>query len=163
MTEIGGGTTVKYFLLIISALVLVSTNAFAQTNQSTWVSDNQQAQFDSLRRSGLEALYNLDYDTAQRDFKEIARLYPNHAAGPQLLAARVWIKTLYETRRLQSSLYSSESFYSSGDDKVDPKIVEEFRNLTREARRRSEMPRERRPVGVPACMEAASIGAGFRR
>ena len=53
--------------------------------------------------------------------------------GYQLLAARLWIKTLYESRRLQASLYSSESFYSNGDDKVDPKIVTEFRNLTREA------------------------------
>ncbi|HKP47876.1 MAG TPA: hypothetical protein VJT50_14845, partial [Pyrinomonadaceae bacterium] len=72
-------------------------------------------------------------------FKEITRLYPTHAAGPQLLAARVWIKTLYESRRLQSSLYSSENFYSSGDDKVDPKIVNEFRGLTREAKRLSEV------------------------
>jgi len=151
LNEIGGGTTVKYFVsLIISALVLVSANAFAQTNQSGWVGDSEQAHFDSLRRSGLEALYNLDYDTAQRDFKEIGRLYPNHAAGPQLLAARVWIKTLYETRRLQSSLYSSESFYSSGDDKVDSKVVEEFRNLTREARRRSEMRLKQNPKDIEA-------------
>ena len=48
-----------------------------------------------------------------------------------MLAARLWIKTLYESRRLQSSLYSSQSFFSSGDDKVDPKILTEFRNLTR--------------------------------
>src|SRR5688572_9039988 len=96
---------VKYFVsLMISALVLMSPNAFGQTTQGAWVSDRERAQFDSLRRSGLEALYNLDYDKAQKDFKEIGRLYPNHAAGPQLLAARVWIKTLYETRRLQSSL-----------------------------------------------------------
>src|SRR6266536_5957956 len=61
------------------------------------------------------------------------------SAGPQLLAARLWIKTLYESRRLQSSLYSSESFYSSGDDKVDPKIISEFRNLTREAKRLAEV------------------------
>ena len=141
----------KYFVsLIISALVLVSANAFAQTNQSGWVADSERAQFDSLRRSGLEALYNLDYDTAQRDFKEMGRLYPNHAAGPQLLAARVWIKTLYETRRLQASLYSSASFYSSGDDKVDPKVVEEFRNLTREARRRSEMRLKQNPKDLDA-------------
>jgi hypothetical protein len=31
---------------------------------------------------------------------------------------------------LQVSLYSSESFYYNGDDKVDPKIVTEFRNFT---------------------------------
>ena len=151
LNEIGGVTTVKYFVsLMIFAFVLVSANASAQTNQAAWLSDNERPQFDSLRRSGLEALYNLDYEKAQRDFIEIGRLYPNHAAGPQLLAARVWIKTLYETRRLQSSLYSSESFYSSGDDKVDPKVVSEFRNLTREAKRRSEMRLKQNPKDIEA-------------
>jgi tetratricopeptide (TPR) repeat protein len=142
---------VKYFVcVLISACVVFSANAFAQSGPVGWMIDSDRAQFDSLRRSGLEALYNLDYDKAQKDFQEISRLYPAHAAGPQLLAARVWIKTLYETRRLQSSLYSSETFYSSGDDKVDPKIVEEFRNLTREAKRRSEMRLKQNPKDIEA-------------
>ena len=140
----------KCFVLMILTLVVFSSAVFCQTNQSPWLSDTEREQFDSLRRSGVEALYNLDYDKAQRDFKEIGRLFPTHAAGPQLLAARVWIKTLYETRRLQSSLYSSETFYSSGDDKVDPKIVAEFRNLTREAKRRSEMRLKQNPKDIEA-------------
>lgn len=140
----------KNFVLMIFVLVVFSSTVLAQTNQGSWVTDSEREQFDSLRRSGVEALYNLDYDKAQKDFKEIGRLFPNHAAGPQLLAARVWIKALYETRRLQSSLYSSETFYSSGDDKVDPKIVGEFRNLTREAQRRSEMQLKQNPKDIEA-------------
>ncbi len=128
----------KYLVSIIFIASLTASVAFGQTSTNPWIGDADRAQFEALRRSGIEALYNLDYDKAQKDFKEIARLYPTHAAGPQLLAARVWIKTLYESRRLQSSLYSSESFYSSGDDKVDPKVVNEFRTLTREAKRLSE-------------------------
>ena len=122
--------------LIVLLLLLVTVAVAAQQPQTNPASDN--AKLDSLRKSGVEALYNLDYEKAQKDFKEIVQLYPNHPAGPQLLAARVWIKTLYESRRLQSTLYSSESFYSSGDDKVDPKVITEFRNLTREARRLAE-------------------------
>ncbi len=149
---------VKYFILIFAAvLVLTSTVAIAQTAQPAPASsvngsmtDGERAQFDSLRRGGLEALYNLDYDKAQKDFKELIRLYPNHPAGPQLLAARVWVKTLYESRRLQSSLYSSESFYSSGDDKVDPKVVAEFRNLTRESKRMSEARLKQNPKDIEA-------------
>ena len=141
----------KYFIsLVISFFMLASASALAQTTPSAWLSESERPQFDSLRRSGLEALYNLDYDKAQKDFKEIVRLYPTHPAGPQLLAARVWIKTLYESRRLQSSLYSSESFYSSGDDKVDPKVVDEFRNLTREAKRRAEARLKLNPKDVEA-------------
>lgn len=114
------------------------------------MTENERTQFDALRRSGLEALYNLDYEKAQKDFKDIIRLYPNHPAGPQLMAARIWIKTLYESRRLQSSLYSSESFYSSGDDKVDPKVVAEFRSLTRDAKRISETRLKQNPKDVEA-------------
>ncbi|MFN2492127.1 MAG: tetratricopeptide repeat protein [Pyrinomonadaceae bacterium] len=148
----------KYFIvLVLSAFVLNSESAFAQATTNTWVGDAERAQFESVRRSGLEALRNLDYDQAQKDFKEIARLYPNHPAGPQLLAARLWIKTLYESRRLQSSLYSSESFYSSGDDKVDTKVVDEFRNLTREAKRRAETRLKRNPKEVEALDWLAAI------
>ncbi|HLE61742.1 MAG TPA: hypothetical protein VI750_01320, partial [Pyrinomonadaceae bacterium] len=80
----------------------------------------------------------------------IARLYPDHPAGPQLLAARIWIKTLYESRRLQASLYSSKSFYSKGDDKVDPKIVSEFRLLTRQAKLLAESRLKKDPKDVEA-------------
>ncbi|HEV2837377.1 MAG TPA: hypothetical protein VGW58_18800, partial [Pyrinomonadaceae bacterium] len=118
--------------------------------QQPWLTDAERARFEELRRSGLDALYNIDYDKAQRDFKEIVQLYPNHPGGYQLLAARVWIKTLYESRRLQASLYSGESFYTNGDDKVDPKIVTEFRNLTREARRLAEAKLKQEPKNVEA-------------
>lgn len=145
----------KYFiLLIVAGCVITSPSAFAQTAPagatSSSMTESERAQFDSLRRSGTEALYNLDYEKAQKDFKEMIRLYPNHPAGPQLMAARIWIKTLYESRRLQSSLYSSESFYSSGDDKVDPKVITEFRNLTRESKRMSEARIKRDPKDIEA-------------
>jgi tetratricopeptide (TPR) repeat protein len=138
--------------LIALLIFLVATVAIPVGAQQTtgWLNQEDQAQLEALRRSGLEALYNLDYDKAQKDFKEIQQRYPNHPAGHQLLAARVWIKTLYESRRLQGSLYSSESFYSSGDDKVDPKIVNEFRALTREAKRISEAKLKQEPKNIEA-------------
>jgi tetratricopeptide (TPR) repeat protein len=141
---------VKKFIFVLTVLITLAVTAAAQTPGTPWIAETDRAKFDALRRTGLEALYNLDYDKAQKDFKEITQLYPTHAAGPQLLAARVWIKTLYETRRLQSSLYNSESFYSSGDDKVDPKIINEFRSLTREAKRLSEVRLKQNPKEVEA-------------
>ncbi|HEV8428167.1 MAG TPA: hypothetical protein VGQ41_09735 [Pyrinomonadaceae bacterium] len=137
----------------VGGLVLMLLTVFAvpaQQPSSPWLTDAERARFEELRRSGLDALYNIDYDKAQRDFKEIVQLYPNHPGGYQLLAARLWIKTLYESRRLQVSLYSSESFYTNGDDKVDPKIVTEFRNLTREAKRLAEVKLKQEPKNVEA-------------
>jgi tetratricopeptide (TPR) repeat protein len=134
-------------LVLLLAATFVAT---AQQPSSPWLTEAERARFEELRRSGLDALYNIDYDKAQRDFKEIVQLYPNHPGGYQLLAARVWIKALYETRRLQVSLYSNESFYTNGDDKVDPKIVTEFRNLTREAKRLAEAKLKQEPKNIEA-------------
>ena len=145
----------KLVLLFIVLTSLVSSVA-AQTTAG-WVSEKDRPQLEALRKSGIEALYNLDYDKAQKDFKEIVRLFPNHPAGPQLLAARVWIKALYETRRLQSSLYSSQNFYSSGDDKVDPKIIAEFRNLTRESKRLAEARLKQSPQDVEGLYWLGSV------
>jgi len=127
-------------LFLVTLVVILASVFCVQAQQSTalWLSQEDQTKLDTLRKSGLEALYNIDYDKAYREFKQIADLYPNHPAGTQLLASRLWIKNLYESRRLQSSLYNSESFYTNGDDKVDPKLIDEFRSLTRESKRLSE-------------------------
>jgi len=142
---------VKYFGIILLLTVAVSAAAQQPSSPtSQWITDGERARFEELRRSGLDALYNIDYDKAERDFKEIVKLFPNHPGGYQLLAARVWIKTLYESRRLQGSLYSSENFYTSGDDKVDPKIITEFRNFTREAKRLAEAKLKQDPKNIEA-------------
>lgn len=136
----------KFALLVVMLLGAMTVSA----QQTPWLTDGERTRFEELRRSGLDALYNIDYDKAQRDFNELVKLYPNHPGGYQLLAARLWIKTLYESRRLQVSLYSSESFYTNGDDKADPKIVTEFRNLTREAKRLAEAKLKQEPKNIEA-------------
>jgi len=140
---------VKFCALLV-LLLIATVSVAAQQPSSPWITDAERARFEELRRSGLDALYNIDYDKAERDFKEIVKLIPNHPGGYQLLAARVWIKTLYESRRLQGSLYSSETFYTSGDDKVDPKIITEFRNFTREAKRLAEAKLKQDPRNIEA-------------
>jgi tetratricopeptide (TPR) repeat protein len=144
-----GVMQVNRFILVF-VMLLASASAFGQQSTSGWVAESEREHFEALCQSGHDALYNFDYDKALKDFKEINRLYPAHPAGPQLLAARVWVKTLYESRRLQSSLYSSETFYSSGDDKVDPKVINEFRTLTRDAKRRADARLKQTPKDVEA-------------
>lgn len=151
----------KYLLLfVLTTILLNSSLAFGQSRDAA-ASETESSRMEELRRSGLEALYNLDYEKSQKDFSEIARLYPDHPAGPQLLAARLWAKTLYESRRLQASLYSSESFYTKGDDKVDPKIVGEFRSLTRESKRLADARLKKDPRDIEALNFLAAI-AGLK-
>ena len=148
----------KYlFLFVLIAILVNSVLVLGQQKEE----QTQSARVEELRRSGLAALYNLDYVKAQRDFNEIVKLDPSNPSGPQLLAARVWLKTLYESRRLQSSLYSSESFYTKGDDKVDPKIVAEFRALTREAKRLADARVKANPRDIEA-IDALAAVAGLK-
>jgi len=119
---------------IVIAVLLLAPAARSQQANTEWLSQADRAKFETLRLAGFDALSNLDYENARKSFKEIAQQFPNYPAGPQFLADALWIETLYQTRRLQSSLYDSESFYSPDEDKADPKTIDQFRTWTREAK-----------------------------
>jgi len=131
-------------------LSVMSVSTVAQQPVTPWLGETERARFDHLRESGFQALYNLDYEKARRDFTEITQIAPQHPAGPQFLASTLWIETLYNTRRLQSSLYSSKSFYANGDEKPNPKIIEQFRNRIREAQKLSQARLKQAPNDVEA-------------
>lgn len=136
--------------VILILILLGATACLAQQPTAAWLSETDQTKLESLRADGFEALFNLDYERARKDFHEILRLFPAHPAGPQFLAAGLWIETLYETRRLQASLYSSDSFYSPNDDKANPKVVEQFRAWTREAKKLAEARLKQNPKDTEA-------------
>src|SRR5437899_12796769 len=125
-------------LRLLLTLLLLSLSSIAvagQAKPANWLSEAERAKFETLRVAGSEALFNLDYETARKNFKEMAVAFPNYPAGPQFLADTLWAETLYQTRRLQSSLYGDDdTFYSTSDDKADPRVVDQFRTLTRQAR-----------------------------
>jgi tetratricopeptide (TPR) repeat protein len=125
----------KKLILATLLLVFCSPLGFSQQPAAPWLTETERAKFESLRVAGSEALFNLDYDAARKNFKEMADAFPNDPAGTQFLADTLWAETLFQTRRLQSSLYGSDdTFYSTSDDKADPKLVDQFRSLTRQAR-----------------------------
>src|SRR5215510_3736563 len=107
---------VMYLTLLL--LSLMAATVYPQTKPANWLTDAERAKFENLRIAGSEALFNLDYDAARKNFKEMATAFPNYPAGPQFLADTLWAETLYQTRRLQSSLYGDDdTFYSTSDDK----------------------------------------------
>lgn len=123
--------------------------------------------FEEMRAEGFDALYNLDYEGARRRFQEMTRAFPDHPAGFQFLAAGLWLKTLNESRRLQSSLYNTEGFYKEKDDAADPKAVAEFKEMTRRAEELAEARIKRDPkdaeglyyLGAVKGLKAAFAGA----
>lgn len=119
---------VLYIILFLSAGVI-----FGQDSQKVRLSETERARLDSLRREGYDALYNLDYEGARRRFQEMTQLFPGHPAGPQCLAASLWLEQLNESWQLKASLYSTES-YAEKNDRIDKRRMEEFRHWTRQAK-----------------------------
>ncbi|HMG74983.1 MAG TPA: hypothetical protein VK582_15890 [Pyrinomonadaceae bacterium] len=141
----------KKYILVTIFILFVFSSGIAQQTTAPWLTPTERARFETLRITGSEALFNLDYDLARKSFKEMAVAFPNYPAGPQFLADSLWIETLYQTRRLQSSLYGGDdTFYSTSDDKVDPALVDQFRTLTRQARLLAEARLKQSPRDVEA-------------
>ena len=84
-------------LLAIAMLLCLSGFVGAQTPPASWLTDVERAKFEKLRIAGSEALFNLDYEKGRKHFREVARLFPDHPAGPQFLAA-----TFFELRKRAS-------------------------------------------------------------
>ena len=132
------------FVLIACSLVYgqQATETASQTGAATndavakdkTGSDADNARLDALREKGSLALYNLDYEEARRIFTEMQREFPQDPQGPQSLAASLWLETMNNARRLQSSLYNSKAFYAKTEDKVDPKTIAAFKDYTRQAK-----------------------------
>ena len=107
-----------------------SPTGSSRTDRETGVSE-----FDRLRTEGFNAVYNIDYKTARERFLQMTRLAPDHPAGYVYLANNLWLETLYQGRRLTTSVYTGGSFYSQekDEDQVDQKRDREFNDLIRQA------------------------------
>ena len=136
-------------IILLLALLTISNVSFAQRVEEVTPGAADRIKLHDLRVQGYEALYSLDYDTANRTFKEMVRLFPDHPAGPQCLAATLWVQELNHSRLRQASLYSNESFYSR-DEKSDPHLVEQFHNWTRTATHLAEARLKRNPGDLEA-------------
>lgn len=93
------------------------------------------SEFDRLRTEGFVAVYNIDYKTARERFLQMTKIAPDHPAGYVYLANNLWLETLFQSRRLTTSVYTGGSFYAQdkSEDKVDQKRDREFNELIKQA------------------------------
>lgn len=144
--------------VILFACLSLSTSVYAQRQSNSASSnDGANARFEQLRAAGFAALYNLDYAEARRHFQELGKTFPDHPAGAQFLATSLWLQTLSDARRLQSSIYNSDSFYEETDDKIDPRIVNQFREWTRQAKTLADARLRRNPRDTEALYFSGAI------
>jgi tetratricopeptide (TPR) repeat protein len=127
------GAALIFLLMTIAAPGVVTSppvRSSPQTDHQASVSE-----FDRLRIEGFNAVYNIDYNTARERFLQMTRLAPDNPAGYVYLANNLWLETLYQGRRLTTSVYTGGSFYAQDkeEDEVDPKRDREFNDLIRQA------------------------------
>jgi len=115
----------------------------------TALAQDQQARLDTLRAEGYEALYNLDYETARSRFQKMVELAPDHPAGPECMAASLWLQQLNQSWELKSTLYST-SAYTEGKAQVDRKQADEFRKWVRRAKQLAQARLRKDPRDVEA-------------
>src|SRR5437870_4721040 len=120
---------VKQSILILFLLLFSSAYAVAQSGDLKTSSPR----LEELEGKGYEALFNLDYGAARQTFKEMARLFPDDPTGLQMLANTLWLESLNKSRLQQGAIYSSQSFEANTGENPDPQVVQEFRDLTRQA------------------------------
>jgi len=157
------------FLFLLSSFPFAS--ALAQSGDDKKGTAAVSPQLKLLQEQGSEAIFNLDYDVAQQRFKEMGRLYPDDPTGPEMLATTLWLEMLNQARRLQSAIYSTQSFYAGAEDKPDPSVVRDFRDLTRQATQLAKARLQRNPrdpqalyvLGATEALKAAFAATVERR
>jgi len=107
---------------------------------SAVVAQQPATQLDKLRAEGYQALFNLDYETARRDFQKMIELAPDDPAGPECLATSLWIQQLNESWKLKATLYSDKADSADANDKlkINQRQADEFHKWTRLARQLAE-------------------------
>ena len=139
----------NFFILLL--LLVAASHAVAQSTNTPGSSRLEQ-----LRAVGSEALFSLDYETAQRAFKEIVHEFPDEPLGPRMLAWTLWVETLNQSRLKQGAIYSSQSFGATLEDKPEPKTVEAFRDFTRRAEQLARTHLQRNPHDPQTLYELGS-------
>ena len=122
-------------LLIVNSVTSATRLQASPQESPAGAQKSDLSEFDRLRIEGFNAVYNIDYKTARERFLQMTRLAPDHPAGYVYLANNLWLETLYQSRRLSTSVYTGESFYAQDkdEDKVDPKRDRDFNDYIRQA------------------------------
>ncbi len=94
----------------IKTIILISTLFF-----STKTFHAQTARFDSLINAGINQIYNIEFDSAQKTFDLVQKDYPKHPAGKFFDAMIVWWKIMLD---MNNEKYD-EIFEDKLEDEID--------------------------------------------
>ena len=76
---------------------------------------------DQLYRSGVEALYNLEFETAERDFSELTKMDPQNPNRWNQLASAMWLRIVAKQEKLNLEGFSGASIGTEdSSDLINP-------------------------------------------
>jgi tetratricopeptide (TPR) repeat protein len=101
-------------VVVCAMLALVEKSAFA-------------ADPPPLYQHGVEKLYNLYFDEAESDFKNLTKEYPDDPLYWNSLASTIWLKMLYSQQKLNIESFSLKDTFGTSESKDDVVAAEEKR------------------------------------
>ena len=123
----------------------------ALTVNPLWAGDTAKAPtFETFTQSGLEHYYSLEYDQAFKDFQKAIDLHPDDPKAVNHLLEAVLFSELYRHDALDTSLYTQQSFLTSKQITLDPKVKQQIKELADRALSLSEKRLKSNPKDVEA-------------
>jgi tetratricopeptide (TPR) repeat protein len=116
---------------------------------------------DPLTQAALERFYNLDYDTALRDFEKVAARHPDDPFAVNHLLTGVLMRELYRMGAMNTGEYANDSFIGQIHHPADPKVKDRIKDLVRRAEWLEERQLSTNPNNVDALYARGVTRAQF--
>jgi len=109
------------------------------------------AEASQIYRESSDALYNLDFSTAQQGFEGLTRSYPDDPDYWNALASTLWLKILYDQQKLNIDSYSGKTFgVRDSKDAVNSADEKRLRDVVATAMKKANAVLDKDPKDVRA-------------
>jgi len=105
-----------------------------------------------LYADSTNALYNLDFSTAQQGFEALTRTYPENPEYWNALASSLWLKITYDQQKLNIESFSGRASFGTKDSKegVSPEDEKRLRDTVATAMAKAQAILDKNPNDVHA-------------
>jgi len=105
-----------------------------------------------LYADSTDALYNLDFSTAQHGYEALTRTYPENPDYWNALASSLWLKITYDQQKLNIESFSGKASFGTKDSKegVSPEDEKRLRDTVATAMAKAQAILDKKPNDVHA-------------
>jgi tetratricopeptide (TPR) repeat protein len=116
-----------------------------------WVQSGFAVRAQDLYLEAADALFNLDFDSAQPGFESLTEQYPDNPDYWNALASVFWFKILYDQQKLSLESYAAKSFGTDeSGDTINPDDDQRFRKTVQTAIDKAQAVMDHEPNDVRA-------------